>query len=138
ARAQCANNMKEIGQALHSYLDTFKYWPPDYEWRQYHYGYGWLYSILPYIEHDDLYKQFRSPDPGLKHKVPGTILPNYLCPSDPRENAGDVYYDDHTAPPLAFTCYLGIVGKSSEWPPNSPGVNWSPASSFDGAFGFQA
>src|SRR5262249_43909596 len=55
-RAKCLNNLKQIGVALHSFHDAQGHFPceglsdtPNH--------WGWATGILPYIEHDPLYKQ---------------------------------------------------------------------------------
>ncbi len=63
-RTTSANNMKQIGLALHNYHDTFKSFPPSYSadadgkpllsWRVY---------ILPFIEQGQLYDQFHLDEP---------------------------------------------------------------------------
>lgn len=65
---QCANNLKQIGLALHNYESGFKKLPPaayganrlnrepsgeDDD------GFGWMVSILPYIEQQQLYDTVR-------------------------------------------------------------------------------
>jgi prepilin-type N-terminal cleavage/methylation domain-containing protein len=59
ARVQCANNLKQIGLALHGYHDTYKRLPPGVA----RYGKGqpsnatyWSYFILPYIEQNAIYQ----------------------------------------------------------------------------------
>jgi prepilin-type N-terminal cleavage/methylation domain-containing protein len=55
ARAKCANNLKQLGLALHLYHDSYDAFPsaqdthfhPQYYW-------SWLAKILPYIEQDNL------------------------------------------------------------------------------------
>jgi prepilin-type N-terminal cleavage/methylation domain-containing protein len=68
-RAQCMNNLKQIGIALHHYHDTHKHFPPALEnWSsavlkankgnaRYRYWYwSWLARTLQYIEGDNLYR----------------------------------------------------------------------------------
>jgi prepilin-type N-terminal cleavage/methylation domain-containing protein/prepilin-type processing-associated H-X9-DG protein len=67
-KMQCANNLKQIGLALHNYESGFKKLPPaayganplnsepsgeDDD------GFGWMVSILPYIEQQQLYDTVR-------------------------------------------------------------------------------
>jgi len=67
-RVKCANNMRQIGLALHNYNDTFGQFPPgvvnpnqapcnppgpDYGTHAY---WSWLAELLPFIEQDNLYK----------------------------------------------------------------------------------
>jgi prepilin-type N-terminal cleavage/methylation domain-containing protein len=66
ARTQSANNLKQMGLAIHSYHDSRKILPPGFGWRPALTGsavysangaYGSLFfHILPYIEQDPLYK----------------------------------------------------------------------------------
>src|ERR1700730_9857934 len=67
ARAQCINNLKQIGLAVHGISDVMKYLPPAAApdgWTATHLaaapynGYNWtVFSwLLPYIEQGDLYK----------------------------------------------------------------------------------
>src|SRR5215468_9056786 len=62
ARAQCQNNLKQIGLATHNYESTFKYLPPGgVKWQELKGG-GAIPStviiILPYVEQANLYKLF--------------------------------------------------------------------------------
>jgi prepilin-type N-terminal cleavage/methylation domain-containing protein len=67
ARVQNANNLKQMGLALHSYNDAMKALPPTFGWRPKPAG-GALYAtggaygttffhIMPYIEQNNLYNQ---------------------------------------------------------------------------------
>jgi prepilin-type N-terminal cleavage/methylation domain-containing protein/prepilin-type processing-associated H-X9-DG protein len=50
-RAQCVNNLKQLGLALHNHHDTFKAFPPhctNWRWNGFH-------RLLPYIEQKPLY-----------------------------------------------------------------------------------
>ena len=66
ARAQCQNNLKQIGIALHSYHDTYKKFPlgePDDD----NNGWCWRFWILPFIEQNNLYKAAMS-DPTPEYR----------------------------------------------------------------------
>lgn len=55
-RMECANNLKQIGLALHNYHDTNKHLPPSRLDR--HGGVAWTVLLLPYLEQDNLYKRW--------------------------------------------------------------------------------
>src|SRR3954452_16307651 len=54
ARTQCQNNLKQIGLAMHSHHDANKPLPNS---RKDTYQ-TWMVDILPYLEQDNLYKQW--------------------------------------------------------------------------------
>src|ERR1700730_4718567 len=60
ARTQCSNNFKQMGIALHSYNDTYNKLPPGNRWDTTlnYYAENWAIEILPFIEQDNLYKQY--------------------------------------------------------------------------------
>jgi hypothetical protein len=95
ARLQCTNNLKQIGIALHGYHDTMKALPPGYcdiaPWPNDDAGpgWGWASYILPNLEQTALQRQINyslnvgsgtAPIPAVR----ATILPIFVCPSDPR------------------------------------------------------
>jgi len=84
-KAQCANNLKQLGLALHNYLDAHRGFPPAAC-----YGYGQTFDawsaqafLLPYVEQGafgDLINFAQSPDDqttvGMKR------IPVFVCPSE--------------------------------------------------------
>src|SRR5262249_16891666 len=102
ARTQCANNLKQLGLALHAYHDTYKRFPPAYittntsangsaygipygdEPRNGPPGWAWGTLLLPYLEQGNLYKQFRLDLPCWAPEnaaAARTIVAVFLCPS---------------------------------------------------------
>src|SRR5437763_6773022 len=94
ARIQCANNLKQIGLAMHLYHDQFQQLPPSR--RAEMEGPTWAWLILPSLEQDNLYRLWPPgwPYPGLApgaavdetglstaKKVLSTPVPIYFCPS---------------------------------------------------------
>jgi hypothetical protein len=86
-RAECQSHLRQIGVALYAYHDTYKYFPTPKEHNgfaeEYHWV-GWMYQILPYLEHEAVYKQGKSPNPAIQARTWGTIIPVFLCPADAR------------------------------------------------------
>jgi prepilin-type N-terminal cleavage/methylation domain-containing protein len=79
-RTQCANNLKEIGLAMHNYNDVWGTLPPTIS---YHQGPTWAVLIFPYLEQDNLYAQwdlnrtyYQQNDVARR-----TAFTNYFCPS---------------------------------------------------------
>jgi prepilin-type N-terminal cleavage/methylation domain-containing protein len=93
ARSQCANNLKQIGLAVHNFNGTFRKVPPaegaaagqtnpytglpssnpDGSWGTV------FFFLLPYIEQNNIYKLAN----GNSMNVGAQIVQTYLCPSDP-------------------------------------------------------
>src|SRR5438132_11190541 len=87
ARVQCQNNLKQMGLACHAYHDSRKSFPPGYlataAYPDTAPGWGWAAFILPYIEQAPLYNQIDFTQPVQSSAAIQTIIPLYLCPSDP-------------------------------------------------------
>ncbi|MFH1923484.1 MAG: DUF1559 domain-containing protein [Planctomycetota bacterium] len=63
-RAQSTNNMKQLALAMHNYHDRHKHLPPAYvAGKDGKPLLSWRVLVLPYLEHDDLYKQFHLDEP---------------------------------------------------------------------------
>jgi hypothetical protein len=63
-RMQSQNNLKQIGMAMHNYHSTHRSFPPAVVYnRDGKPLYSWRVLLLPYLEHDVLYKQFRLDEP---------------------------------------------------------------------------
>jgi prepilin-type N-terminal cleavage/methylation domain-containing protein/prepilin-type processing-associated H-X9-DG protein len=103
SRAQCQNNLKQIGLAIYSFEDAYQRFPAGlydpanttttYNGSQWS---TWMLNILPFVEHQNLYNQLGS-------SFTLTTIPLYYCPSEPRGYA-DIFYQ------YAFTDYVGISG----------------------------
>src|SRR5690606_2838515 len=79
-RAQCANNLKQIGLAFHNYHDTRKKLPPggqtgsELSWRVY---------ILPHIEETGLYELFDINAANINTNLPVGLnsVQSFFCPT---------------------------------------------------------
>jgi prepilin-type N-terminal cleavage/methylation domain-containing protein/prepilin-type processing-associated H-X9-DG protein len=93
-RAQCINNLKQMGIALHNYHDTLGAFPMSYAARSPFVdgatdtapGWGWGTMILPQLEQGVLYNAANcslSVEAPQNTTAAQSILATYLCPSDP-------------------------------------------------------
>jgi prepilin-type N-terminal cleavage/methylation domain-containing protein len=85
-RMSCSNNLKQIGLAMHNYHNDRERLPPS---RLAPGMATWAVLILPYLEQDNLYRQWNL---GNTYFVQNdvarlTSVKNYFCPS--RRSAGD-------------------------------------------------
>jgi len=84
-RMACLSNLRQIGVAVHSYLDVHHQFPGHSSVSR-----GCLYSLLPFIEQETVFRQneemFRSTGQG--GLIP--IIPVYLCPEDPLTRSSNV------------------------------------------------
>jgi prepilin-type N-terminal cleavage/methylation domain-containing protein/prepilin-type processing-associated H-X9-DG protein len=133
-RAQCINNLKQIGLGVHNYISTNDVFP----WGCYrqHYigdplGYpptsgGSFVALLPQMEQQQVYNavNFMGNMFGAENfTVVGTSL-NYLhCPSDPAiENRVTI----SPGPPPFVMCYSSYGGNAGTWF-QLPRFSWDPA-----------
>ena len=97
-RAQCANNLKQIGLAMHMHLEAQQAFPYGHFWPKDDWGgreSPWVAYLLPYIEQSGLYAtiDWKSPfgfahaSPSYNEQVAGTTLPTFVCPSNGPVNA---------------------------------------------------
>ena len=143
-RAQCKNNLKQLGVAMHNYHDTYGMFPPSIwaiHWSQ---GHTWwsqekgshLVHLLPFVDQQPLYSRidFRNrradwwwmpkidDQPRWGKKFRSYVIPTYMCPSDgsPKmSNSGD----------RARTNYMGSMGNQrmnslGGWCRSYPGNNF--------------
>ncbi|MBX6315577.1 MAG: DUF1559 domain-containing protein [Isosphaeraceae bacterium] len=113
-RAQCVNNLKQIGLALHNFASAQGHFPPpDITDKDGNPLLSWRVAILPYFGQEALYQQFHLDEPWnsphnltLLSQMPTT----YLCPSEP---PGD----------RTMTTYQVLVGSQTMFPREGPGVS---------------
>jgi prepilin-type N-terminal cleavage/methylation domain-containing protein/prepilin-type processing-associated H-X9-DG protein len=87
ARAQCQNNMKQIGLALNGYNDIYKKLPPS----EFHDNgsnpvrWGWIPKILCFVEQDTTYSKLDFKIhawQGNNYALLSQKFPLFLCPAD--------------------------------------------------------
>ncbi len=115
-RAQCINNLKQIGLALHNYHQAVNVFPPGYvAFRPFidgetdtSSGWGWVSMILPQLDQSPVYNSlnFTLPvnAPASSTSV-SMVLRAFLCPSDLAPNATFAVYD-------GFGDVVAMVGPS--------------------------
>jgi len=142
-RSSCSNNLKQMALAVHNFHDTKKYLPhgggadlPPWGtatgggW-----GSSWLVRILPFMEQNPMYEQFRftgNQPNGTGSSTSGWGSPNatnncivaskividaYYCPSSQLEKFCN---NPHNAGPIMAPTYVGIAGAVTN-PPSGPG-----------------
>ena len=132
-RAQCKNNLRQIGLALHNYHDQFQQLPINYGSGAYdatNIGTSWLQQILPQLDQGNVYSriQFGQPVANVENEqVAKTPLRVYLCPSD---SIGDGLLENraNVGGRLAVTNYKACTGSNWAWGVFSP--RSSPTSRF--------
>jgi RNA polymerase sigma factor (sigma-70 family) len=107
ARMQSTNNLKQIGLAMHVYHDAYRHFPlhaiyskdgktPLLSWRV---------AILPFIEQNELYNQFKLDEPWDSEHNKKLIakMPNiYVTPAVKQLEPGMTYYQVFTGPKTVF------------------------------------
>jgi prepilin-type N-terminal cleavage/methylation domain-containing protein/prepilin-type processing-associated H-X9-DG protein len=139
ARMKCANNLKQIGIALHAYHGVNNQFPAGVVSsgdRVYPY-WSWMAMMMPYYEQDNLFRQAEAyaknpPYPSgtynwwpwggfwLSPMTPanpalGTIVKTLICPADGRQDLvipGSQWGGNGN---VAFGGYLGVAGISADF-----------------------
>jgi prepilin-type N-terminal cleavage/methylation domain-containing protein/prepilin-type processing-associated H-X9-DG protein len=119
ARIQCSNNLRQLGLAAHQYHNVNRTFPPGVNQAQFpsapqYRGYTLFVYLLPYVEQDNLYRQWDFTTPlnntsGGTGARTATVLSVLLCPADliplnPVASQGRTY---------ALTSYGGNGGSRS-------------------------
>lgn len=91
SRAQCFNNLKQIGLALHNQHNAAGQFPAGYlsgfdaNGNDTGPGWGWAALILPHMEQDNLFRLLDLKQPielPVHQAARETVIKSYLCPSD--------------------------------------------------------
>ena len=138
-RAQCKNNLKQLGLALHSYHDTHGLFPPSAITTIRYSGsccvdYGapnisGLTLLLPYLEQTALYSQYNfnglpvQPGSGgqtcygrlTNDAVDDVDIPIFLCPSDPNTFVQNTGWGMKLEDDCGGTNYIFCAGTGTAW-----------------------
>lgn len=135
-RTACANNVRQIALAAHSYESTFQEFPSNQIGPgeqaangEYKAGYySWLVPLLPYVEQSNLHQSFaldQNNGDGNDYKVSdthpnadavSTLVPLFLCPSDQPNEDNEIILG--SANPASGS-YVSNAG----WPSYATGYN---------------
>jgi prepilin-type N-terminal cleavage/methylation domain-containing protein/prepilin-type processing-associated H-X9-DG protein len=131
ARTQCANNLKQIGLAMHGYHDVNGTFPPALDnmpWQnsttQKYWMLSWMARILTFLEQDNLWQLTEKEendtsvpiptryDPWWSHKYVGlgTEVKAFSCAADNRTLQSDQVDEYGYKWTIAFTAYQGVNG----------------------------
>jgi prepilin-type N-terminal cleavage/methylation domain-containing protein/prepilin-type processing-associated H-X9-DG protein len=119
ARAQCANNLKQIGLACQGYHDAQGSLPPGYTataaYPDTTPGWGWAAYLLPHLEQDNLYRQLNFNAPVQNSAAVRTVVKVYLCPSDTPPSSAFAVTDavGNTLMMAAPSSYAATVGQDA-------------------------
>jgi prepilin-type N-terminal cleavage/methylation domain-containing protein/prepilin-type processing-associated H-X9-DG protein len=119
-RAQCTNNLKQLGLAFHGYHDTFKKLPPGAWIEGFNAGQqrksNVLTRMLPYIEQQQLYNAIdfmaagsidgqRFGTSATSPQIRSIVIPTFICPTD--THGGTVLFG---TVPVAMHNYAASMG----------------------------
>ena len=142
-RAQCTNNLKQIGLATHNYIDVNNLFPPgaisvaDSPWNGN--GLSWRALILPQMEATTLYNAINLSLPaaynaayqgGASFYTAYQIVPRtWLCPSDGQNGDGLLPLGGPTGQ------YNGSTANKAPIGPGGTTLSVCPVSNYVGSFG---
>ncbi len=135
-RAQCVNNLKQLGLASHNYHDQNQVLPMQCLWPAGTNGSDWSnawgVSILPGLEQTPMFNAYNfafnvynqdQSSTSINSSVTYAQLSAYLCPSDanPRANPpyGTLNYFGNAGGPGQVRTFTGTI-ISNQWDPNYP------------------
>jgi prepilin-type N-terminal cleavage/methylation domain-containing protein/prepilin-type processing-associated H-X9-DG protein len=130
-RAQCVNNLKQLGLAAHNYLSQNNVFPlqtmfPTNEAVSWGWSYGWPLAVLPNIEQSTMFNAFNfstgifgnSSSPSVYSLNNTTVaylqLSTFICPSDgtrvrPQAPYGAISYMGNQGGPGALSAFTGTI-----------------------------
>jgi hypothetical protein len=115
------NNLKQFGLAFHNYHDTHGFLPTNLMTRDGKPGLSWRVAILPFIEADNVYKQFKLDEPWDSEHNKKLIeqIPKLYLPVRGRAEPGQTFYQMFAGP----RTLLGTDGKAVTFPQITDGLS---------------
>jgi hypothetical protein len=119
-RMKSFNNLKQMALAVHNYHDTNGQFPFKDRPMGVHPGLSWRVAILPYIEQDNVYKQFHLDEPWdsehnktLIEKMPKL----FVSPSGVEAKAGHTFYRMFDGPGTMYQ--MTMIADITDGTPNT-------------------
>jgi prepilin-type N-terminal cleavage/methylation domain-containing protein/prepilin-type processing-associated H-X9-DG protein len=145
-RAQCTNNLKQLGLAVHNYLSSNNCLPlqtmfPTAQAQSYGWSYAWPLAILPNLEQTPLFNAFNFAAgtsavlgaAAANTTVDYTQMATLICPSDgtrlrPLAPFGAMSYMGNQGGPGALSAFTGTIvpQPGCNNPGNMPGDAYAP------------
>lgn len=100
-RAQCVNNLKQIGLALHNYHDAHNAFPDNIKDAAGQPLLSWRVVLLPYLEEEKLYSEFHLNEPWdspHNQQLLSRIPYCFRCPSEKDLKPGETVYQSFAGP----------------------------------------
>lgn len=128
ARAKCANNLKQIGLAVHAYeqgLGSLPHNSQEYgspAWRSWavqseRRSWSWLARLLPYLEQEALYREANIPVNTLGQSASSIsrVVRSFICPSDGIGEDARTDRRNLEGISIGLTNYKGVSGANWCW-----------------------
>jgi len=136
-RAQCVNNLKQLGLAVHNYISTYNVFPLQCNyptsWNQDSgFSWGWAVALLPQVEQQILFNQmnFYQGNYGYQITTAGyTQVASLICPSEsmtqrPGYPWATMNYVGNFGGPGQIMAYSGTIIPPSDLALRSGGTGW--------------
>ena len=142
-RTQCKNNMKQLGLAVHNYLDTFSRFPSSGEStnestnptvRQFTSSSTFV-QVLPFIEQANVFSGWNFNvhyTNAANATLAKTVIPGYLCPSNASTGPDSQGYGRTDYMPIAYVDFdsTGLRGGSASYTSKVQGIDHAGALGF--------
>lgn len=130
-RAQCTNNLKQVGLALLNFEGTEKAFPSGYvseftsNGDDTGPGWGWCSFILPQMEENAIFRviDFKLPIEDARNGVRVANIPSFFCPTDSVPRVWQAKRRDASGNPLEQICEVAASNYVGMYGTTEPGVD---------------